>query len=139
VNDSWRNVLLDCRDKHNIVRELQHPRRFVLEFEFVEQKLCVCFGSTVSIITLNNKFIRFILAPCDQFSVLNMYFYSLCCLQRDLFYSCWPLRRRSAYSYCCTYYGQQVKQMTKCTSHSEKTKHDSRVSKKSRSKRRNLL
>jgi hypothetical protein len=30
----------------NIVRKLQQPKQFVLEFKFFEQIMCVCFGSS---------------------------------------------------------------------------------------------
>lgn len=48
------------------------PKRFVLEFEFVEQRLCMFWlYKTVSIITFNKQWIVFIRAPCDQLLVMT--------------------------------------------------------------------
>lgn len=45
----------------------------------VEQRLCTFwFYKTVSIISFNNQWIAFNLAPFDQLSVVNMYFSSRC-------------------------------------------------------------
>ena len=46
------------------------------------------FYKAVFIITFNTQLIAFIFAPCDQISVVNMYFSSLYCLQQDNLFSC---------------------------------------------------
>ena len=80
-------------DKHNINRELQYPKRFVLEFEFAEQRLCMFWlYKAMSVITFNNQLTAFILAPYDQLPVLNMYYflYPACSM---IYVACTPEER----------------------------------------------
>lgn len=55
----------------------------------VEQRLCTFwFYKTVSIISFNNQWIAFNLAPFDQLSVVNMYFSSLYAACSLIYFAC---------------------------------------------------
>lgn len=105
--------------------QLQHPKRFVLEFvDKGRYVYCIFWFHKAVSITFNNTWIASIVAPCDQLSAQNMFYL--------LFSSCFifPVECVFILLYDLIEAWQQVKRTTKMIESLGKMNHDSWFSKK---------